>query len=145
VVTLDDPQPIARATGRWRTVLRVVVCVFLVLLGSAGLAVEQALSAPGNDPAPAKIAEWARDNGLGGLVTWLVVTAHGRPAVQVAALRPDGLHTSYVVACSAWIPPSCAASCTPALATPAAPGRRPTGSPRPSSAGSRWRSTAASG
>lgn len=26
-----------------------------------------------------------------------VVTAHGRPAVQVAALRPDGQHTSFVV------------------------------------------------
>jgi hypothetical protein len=30
--------------------------------------------------------------------TWhTVVTAHGRPAVQVAALRPDGQHTSFVV------------------------------------------------
>ena len=156
MVTIDDTQPIARTSGRWRTLLRVGVVVFVLLLGSTGLAVEQAMSAPGNDPAPAKLAEWARGNGFGGLVTWLegvkyaadqpavggtpaggiprasgaekpvsgrtfgggdaplasvasgaplpgegrwqtVVTAHGRPAVQVAALRPDGQHTSYVV------------------------------------------------
>lgn len=156
-MTVDETQPIAPAPRRGRrTVLRVGIVVLVLVLSSVGLVVEQALSAPGNDPAPAKLAEWARDNGLGGLVTWLegvryaadqpvvggapaggiptasgaekpapgrtfgggdtplapvaggpplpgegrwqtVVAAHGRPAVQVAALRPDDRHTSYVV------------------------------------------------
>lgn len=129
--------------------------VVIVLLGAVGIAVGDALSAPGNDPAAAKLAEWGRDHGFSDLVTWLeqityaadppvvggtppggiptaggvvtvpgrtfdradpplapvsggaalpgegrwqtVVTAHGRPAVQVTALRPDGQHTSFVV------------------------------------------------
>jgi len=154
VVTIDDAEPIARPSRGRRVALRVVVVGLLAVLSACGLAVEGALSAPGDDPAAAKIAEWGRDNGLGGLVTWLeglryaadqpavggtpaggipaaggaerpgrafgggdtplapltggrplpgegrwqtVVTAHGRPAVQVAALRPDRQHTSYVV------------------------------------------------
>jgi hypothetical protein len=154
VVTIDDTQPIARVSRKRRVVLRMVIVGLLAVSSACGLAVEGALSAPGNDPAVAKLAEWGRDNGLGGLVTWLeslryaadqpvvgglpaggipaaggaekpgatfgggdaplapvadgpplpgegrwqtVVTTHGRPAVQVAALRPDGRHTSYVV------------------------------------------------
>jgi hypothetical protein len=153
---IDDTQPIARVPRRRQAVLRVTVVVLVLALGSAGLAAADALSTPGNDSAGAKLAEWGRDHGLGGLITWLeglkyaadqpaiggvppggiptangtenpapgrtfgggdaplpslaggaplpgegrwqtVVTAHGRPAVQVAALRPDGQHTSYVV------------------------------------------------
>jgi hypothetical protein len=156
VPTVDDTQPIARAPSRRRTALRVTAVGLVLMLGSIGLAIGDALSAPGNDPTGAKLAEWGRDHGLGGLVTWLegvryaadqptvggvpaggipaaggaekpapgstfgggdaplapvadgpplpgegrwqtVVTTHGRPAVQVAALRPDGQHTSYVV------------------------------------------------
>jgi hypothetical protein len=154
VVTIDDTQPIPRVSPQRRLVLRVVIVGLLAFSSACGLAVEEALAAPGNDPAAAKLAEWGRDNGLGGLVTWLeslryaadqpavggtpaggipaadgveqpgrafgggdtplapltggrplpgegrwqtVVTAHGRPAVQVAALRPDRQHTSYVV------------------------------------------------
>ncbi|MBV9922798.1 MAG: hypothetical protein JOY78_18370 [Pseudonocardia sp.] len=153
MVMIDDTQPIAREPRRRQAVLRVTVVVLVLALGSGGLAVADALSTPGNDSAGAKLAEWGRDHGLGGVVTWLeglkyaadqptiggapaggipaangavsapgrtfgggdtpipslaggplpgegrwqtVVTAHGRPAVQVAALRPDGQHTSYV-------------------------------------------------
>jgi hypothetical protein len=155
VVTLDDTQPTAGARRRRCTVVRVMVVVLVLLLGSIGLTVGDALSAPGDDSAGAKLAEWGRDHGLGGLITWLegvryaadqpavggtpaggiptasgaekpapgrtfgggetplapvagaplpgegrwqtVVTARGKAAVQVAALRPDGQHTSYVV------------------------------------------------
>ena len=62
--TVDDTQPIARAP---RTAARVAVVLLVLLLGSLGLAVEEALSAPGNDPVTAKLAEWGRDNGLGGI------------------------------------------------------------------------------
>ncbi len=51
--------------------LRVAVVGLLAVFSACGLAVEGALSAPGDDPAVAKLAEWGRDNGLGGLVTWL--------------------------------------------------------------------------
>jgi hypothetical protein len=127
-------------------VLLLVVAILLVAGG--GIAVN-ALSLPGDDSPAAKLAEWARDHGLGWAVTgleqvgyqadqpsvggvpdggipqaqgaealrpstpalaplaggaplpgegsWQVVrTVRGRPAVQVAFLRPDDQHTSYV-------------------------------------------------
>jgi hypothetical protein len=122
-----------------------IVLAVTALVG-AGI-VTDALRAPGDDPAAAKLAEWARDHGLGRLVTqaerwqyaasppaeggepaggipqvatgpstgprlpalaaghalpgegaWQTVSAvAGRPAVEVAYLRPDPKHTSYVV------------------------------------------------
>lgn len=124
-----------------------------MVAGSIGLrAGATALAAPGSDPAAAKLAEWARDHGLGAVVSsaerwqyrtavpvqggqpaggipvvattpdktdattpalptlahgpalpregvWQTVSAvDGQPAVQVAYLRPDDQHTSYVVA-----------------------------------------------
>jgi hypothetical protein len=113
--------------------------------------VGEALQTPGNDPVPAKLAEWGRDHGLNPLITWLeqvqyersqpavggvpaggippadgavdgpgpgvaplaplaggpplagegqwqtVVAVGNRPAIQVASLRPDLQHTSFVV------------------------------------------------
>jgi hypothetical protein len=69
--TLDD-TPVPRADGgrrRCRHVFRGVAVAVVVLLGAVGLAVGDALSAPGNDPAAAKLAEWGRDHGFGDLVT----------------------------------------------------------------------------
>ena len=121
-----------------------------------GWSVGRAISAPTNDPLSAKVAEWARDHGLGSVVTGLeavqyrlnppkiggapkiqllknqatsakkataagialqesipsivnpklagegsfkaVATSHDLPVVQVAYLRPDSLHTSYLSA-----------------------------------------------
>lgn len=148
---LHRPRPPRRRTwllaliGR-RAVLLLVILVQVV----AGAALVDALRAPGGDSGPAKIAEWGRDHGLGGLVTWLearqyeadkpatggrpeggvpaaagavpghyrsaapltalasgdalpgegrwqtVVTTHGQAAVQVALLRPDDQHTSFL-------------------------------------------------
>jgi hypothetical protein len=131
-----------RRTGRGRRTLVALAAVVLVV--AAGVTVD-ALRAPGSDPVSAKLAEWARDHGLGRLVStaeawryrqdqpavggapgggipqvggersgpalpplsggpalpgegrWqTVVAAHGRPAVEVAFLRPDPQHTSYV-------------------------------------------------
>jgi hypothetical protein len=123
----------------------VAAAAVVILLALSGVTVD-ALRAPGSDPATAKLAEWARDHGLGRLVSsaeklqyqqdqpvfggtpaggipevggverhgpvipplasgsalpgegqWqTVVSAHGRPAVEVAYLRPDAKHTSYV-------------------------------------------------
>lgn len=129
---------------------RALLAVALVLVLTTGSAAVDVGRAPGNDGFAAKLAEWARDHGMNGLVTWLetqayaadppavggepahgipapagavtapaagspltplaagpalpgegqwrtVVADHGRPAVQVAALRPDARHTSFVV------------------------------------------------
>ena len=121
---------------------------FVIGVLATGWSLGNAIFTPVNDPTSAKIAEWARGHGLGGLVTGLetlqyrlnppkvggappnsinadgtnqrmlqpslaslvtpslpnegkfkaVVTLHGRPVVQVAYLRPDALHTSYLSA-----------------------------------------------
>lgn len=136
---------------------RTFLLAFAACLAIAGGQLVAALRAPGTDPTAARIAEWARDHGMGDVVTWLeqlqydnnplrvggrpaggiptaagaeagapaashgglaapvrlkplaagvplpdegqwqtVVTDHGRPAVRVAELRPDSMHTSYV-------------------------------------------------
>ncbi|MGH3829365.1 MAG: hypothetical protein ACRDRS_02770, partial [Pseudonocardiaceae bacterium] len=141
----------------------------VALLGSgAGASVVGALRAPGTDSTAARLAEWGRDHGFDGLVTWLeraryehnpprtggapvggisfggvvpvpspdpyakvgsshlpaslpplpgiaplpgegqwetVVTVHGQPAVQVAHVRPDREHTSFLVGVM-WMDPT---------------------------------------
>lgn len=142
--TLPQVTPRPR---RWSWLLGGVLAALFV---TAGVIVVQALGAPGDDSAAAKLAEWGRDHGLNPVVTWFeqqayehdqpvtggaptggipdavgavgprvtdaplvplsggpalpgegrwvtVVESHGRPAVEVAALRPDRQHTSFVV------------------------------------------------
>lgn len=153
-----------------RRVVRGVLVVALAFLVVVGWSIGTALAAPGSDSVAARLAEWGRDHGLGGMVTWLerqqyqhdqprvggrppggvppaggalpapsttsgapvppglpapapippmtggaalsgegqwhvVADVHGRPAVRVAALRPDGSHTSYIVGVL-WIDPT---------------------------------------
>ena len=151
------PVPSSRGPNRWwrrRGTQVVALCVDLVL-AACGAVVWDALSAPGQVPAPAKLAEWGRDHGLDWLVTWLeqrqyqqdqpavggtpsggiptppglqpsrlpsarlspdallplpdqhllpgegvwrtVIAVTGHPAVQIATLRPDTQHTSFLV------------------------------------------------
>lgn len=150
--------------ARGRRVWGVVAAGLVTVAIGSGSVVIDALSAPGSDSAAAKLAEWARDHGLGPVITWLeavtyehsqpvvggsplggipipggaipdssvggggaratrvwppappiaplaggkglpgegqwhtVVTSGGRPAVEVASLRPDDQHTSFVAA-----------------------------------------------
>jgi hypothetical protein len=137
----------------------IAVVFFLLFLSgvlTTGWSLANAVFTPINDPVSAKIAEWARGHGMGGIVTGLeslqytlnppkvggaplsgllkgekhsansralgafalqnslptivtpaltgegefkvVVKSHGMPLVQVAYLRPDTLHTSYLSA-----------------------------------------------
>lgn len=71
-------------TGR-RTLLILVVLLLLV----AGLSVTDALQAPGSDSAPAKLAEWGRDHGLGGVVTWLEAQQYEHDQPPIGG-RPEG-------------------------------------------------------
>lgn len=145
--------------GNGRTVGRVAVALVVALHLGAAVVTADALGEPGSDSSAAKLAEWGRDHGLDGLITWLetlrydhdppalggvpaggiplaagavpdvaptgsaferdaaplaplaggaplagegawqtVVEVGGKPAVQVAALRPDAQHTSFVAA-----------------------------------------------
>lgn len=162
-------QP-ARPRRRWWRRLLLVMLVGVVLFVSVvGASVVGVLRAPGTDSVAARLAEWGRDHGLDGLITWLekqqyehnqpptggvpvggiprvgtvpvpvdphakagsphlpvpaplhppsgiaplpgegqwetVVTVHGQPAVQVAHVRPDREHTSFLVGVM-WIDPT---------------------------------------
>ena len=148
-----EKPPIKKAKKRF---LRTLALVLLGGIIVTGWSVGRAISAPTNDPLSAKVAEWARDHGLGSVVTGLeavqyrlnppkiggapkiqllkdqatsatkattagialresipsivspklagegsfkaVAISHGLPVVQVAYLRPDSLHTSYLSA-----------------------------------------------
>ena len=75
------PRSRKRPWVRWlRRSLLAAVLVFLLVVGWS---VAGALTAPGTDSVAARLAEWARDHGLGGLVTWLEKQQyeHDQPAV----------------------------------------------------------------
>src|SRR6476646_10103913 len=57
-----------RRPGRGRRGRVPAAVAVVILLALSGVTVD-ALRAPGADPAPAKLAEWARDHGLGRLVS----------------------------------------------------------------------------
>ena len=91
---IDDTQPIARVPRRRQAVLRVTVVVLVLALGSAGLAAADALSTPGNDSAGAKLAEWGRDHGLGGLITWLEGLKYAADQPAIGGVPPGGIPTA---------------------------------------------------
>ena len=153
-------QPVTGRRGRRRRVLQGLGMVLAVVLVLPAVSVGRALAAPGTDTASARLAEWARDHGFDGVITWLeaktyhapkvgglplatsplraaprgpvsalaetalpppiapiaapalpgegswrvLASVHGAPALAVAYLRPDAMHTSYVSAV-VWIDP----------------------------------------
>jgi hypothetical protein len=58
-------RPVVRHTRR------VVVVALVLLLVAVGWSVGGALTAPGTDSTAARLAEWGRDHGFNGAVTWL--------------------------------------------------------------------------
>jgi len=157
----------ALPTSRRARLLAALIGVpVLVLLIVTGWSVAGALAAPGTDSTAARLAEWGRDHGFDGVITWLekvqytppptggeppggiaapsgevhpdhgrlgdraglplpptmapladgpalpgegvwhvVATVHGHPAVQVASLRPDADHTSFLAGLM-WLDPT---------------------------------------
>jgi hypothetical protein len=154
IIESSEPQHSTWSRRRFFRLARTVLLIGLVLLSWS---VIHGLRAPGNDPASAKLAEWARNHGLGVVVTvsesiqyrlhpprvggapntsvisslpkptsaplgdapvpevlpsaltplangvvpgegifHTVALSHGQPAVQIAYLRPDDQHTSYL-------------------------------------------------
>ncbi len=62
---------LGRCPGPPKPFIRVVVLVIAILLVVTGAAVADALSAPGTDGVPARLAEWGRDHGFDSVITWL--------------------------------------------------------------------------
>jgi hypothetical protein len=75
----DDQKTVVIAPARprfWRRPAvkwsrRGVLAALLVFLIVVGWSIGGALTAPGTDSTAARLAEWGRDHGLGGIVTWL--------------------------------------------------------------------------
>jgi len=72
---LPDP-PVTVVRRFWRRPVvrrtrRVVLALFLLFLIVVGWSITGALTAPGTDPTSVRLAEWARDHGLGGMIDWL--------------------------------------------------------------------------
>jgi len=76
------PRP---GSGRRRRLLGrvwlVLVVVELVFLGTVGTSVASALTAPGTQSTTARVAEWARNNGMSPLVTWAEQLMYQPPTV----------------------------------------------------------------
>ncbi|GAB2704013.1 phosphodiester glycosidase family protein [Kitasatospora kifunensis] len=76
--------------------VRVVLALFLVFVTWLGWSLGEALLAPGNDGAVARIAEWARDHHLGPMVTGLETAQYkmnpprvgGRPTISLDPVGP---------------------------------------------------------
>lgn len=61
----DPIRPRPTRTRRQRVALALVAAAAVLVAG----VIVDALAAPGSDPAAAKLAEWARDHGLGAVVS----------------------------------------------------------------------------
>lgn len=145
-------SPRGRRPRRRRRWLAVPALVLATLVLWNGVSLGQALAAPGTDTTAARVAEWARDHGMSGLITLLeqwqyqlnppkaggtpdrsalqvgssgavrtesvrpstvpsqagpalpgegqwhpLYSSQGHTAAMVTSLRPDAVHTSYVV------------------------------------------------
>jgi len=58
---------VGRRRGSWLAVIAVVALLAVAPAWSVGAA----LTVPGSDSVAARLAEWGRDHGLGGMITWL--------------------------------------------------------------------------
>ncbi|WP_156934613.1 hypothetical protein [Pseudonocardia spinosispora] len=62
------PEPASRSRAwLWRSVIGVLAVAVVVI----GWSVVGALTAPGSDSVAARLAEWGRDHGFDGVITWL--------------------------------------------------------------------------
>ena len=91
----------------------VVVVVTAVI---AGPSVVGALTRPGTDPVAARLAEWARDHGLGSVVTWLEARRYAMNRPAVGGTPAGGIPT---------------AATAPGVALPPAPAGSRVGLPEP--------------
>ncbi|GLZ48610.1 hypothetical protein Acsp06_47950 [Actinomycetospora sp. NBRC 106375] len=82
------PRPVLRVLGRVAAVLLVLV---LVLAAVTAPSLAHALTRPGSDGVAARLAEWGRDHGLGGVVTWLEAREYDAHPPPVGGEPPGGI------------------------------------------------------
>lgn len=104
--------------GVRRRVLRVVGIVLAALLVLLAVSVGRPLAAPGTDTTSARLAEWARDHQLGGVVTWLERKTYHPPTVGGLPPTTSPLRTGPGAA----VPVSGGTALPPPIAPIAAPG-----------------------
>ena len=82
---------------RRKYIRRSMLGVFIILMGYVGVTMYPYVTGPGTDPLGARVAEWARDHGLGRVVTWLENETYKAPptggqlsASQLAQLQKKG-------------------------------------------------------
>ncbi|HEX3646932.1 MAG TPA: hypothetical protein VHV49_00815 [Pseudonocardiaceae bacterium] len=77
---------------RWiRWVVRGVVAGLVGFLAVTGWSIGSALAVPGTDSTTARLAEWGRDHGLGGVVTWLERQQYNRHPPAVGGTPANGI------------------------------------------------------
>jgi len=62
---------VSRRRYMWRRIWVATLGVVVIILVIAGISLGQTLSQPSTDPMSARVAEWARNNGLGAVVTMI--------------------------------------------------------------------------
>lgn len=74
----------------WRRALLVVLVAVLAVGSAVGWSVAGALRAPGTDSVAARLAEWGRDHGFDGLITWLEQQQYEHNKPPVGGQPPGG-------------------------------------------------------
>ncbi|HEY2695702.1 MAG TPA: phosphodiester glycosidase family protein [Pseudonocardiaceae bacterium] len=88
---LDEPVTQPQRSHIWRRVRRIALVAVLVFLVVVGWSIGGALTAPGTDSAAARLAEWGRDHGLGGVVTWLEAQQYEHNQPQIGGSPTGGI------------------------------------------------------
>jgi hypothetical protein len=78
-----------RRRSRWVT--RGVLIALAGFLAVTGWSIGDALTVPGSDSTAARLAEWSRDHGLGGVVTWLERQQYERHQPTVGGRPANGI------------------------------------------------------
>jgi hypothetical protein len=97
---------------------RIALALVVLLCVTAGLVINDALRLPGSDGVAAELAEWGRDHGLNGLITWLEAVRY-HWSQPPAGGEPVGGISAAAGALPGWHP--AAAPLTPLVDGPALP------------------------
>ena len=89
-----DDETVARYRAHHpmaKRVRRLFLLALVVVLAIAGWQVVSQLTAPGTDSAAARVAEWARDHGMGDLVTFMEKQQYQKNPPKVGGLPAGGI------------------------------------------------------
>jgi len=101
-----------------RRVRRVVLAALLVFLILVGWSIGSALTAPGTDSTAARLAEWGRDHGFNGVITWLEKQQYEQNQPKVGGLPTGGIPAAAGAVTP--VPPPSTAHAPAGLPTPGA-------------------------